>query len=487
MGDSPRLHLRLPFRFLPSAPIARVGNENPKLKHKQRIVTMLLHVLLDVESEFEYLTSTCTFFVFLILLLVAIAGATVLSFNHILKYSSNTSFKPSKTLGHNDDIPCFEHDQHSLDTVKFILEPSSSPPPSSSYQPSIDINTLLHERAIPNARLVRALGLTNTFVSASPEVHHTFVRRALGMLHRAKERGWDWVADVARQAVGSGGLENPSSAAYLAPQGSGEERIIKFDALIQNTTLLVVLVVLLGQDKSRFESSTSDASPHCTSNLSSCFTQSDIECVAKNITLLWGLSKLPKAIPPHILEELNGALGRLTGGRQRDDEGNGEEDKDEDGDLEGFDNPLDFVVPAWETLWRVVATAVAYAYACRDDDSAHVKEALMEFMKDPTEAQFQWASDADADASSEMLNLELVDVRCIVAECMRLHPPSKHIGRSKARAWWAFVLSILPAGWTQHPWGISHLTRVKVNADIGALLRCQKIWGADAASYGCPF
>jgi hypothetical protein len=437
---------------------------------------MLLHVLLDLESKF-------TFFVLLILLPIAIAGATLFSFNHILKYRSKTSFKPSKTLGYDDNISCFEHDQHSLNAVKFILEPSSSPSPSSSYEPSIDINTLLHERAIPNERLVRALGLTNTFVSASPEVHHNFVRRALGMLHRAREGGWDWVADVAREAVGSSGLENPNSAAYLAPQGSGEERIIKFDTLIQNTTLLVVLVVLLGQDESRFGSSGSDA--NCTSNSSSCFMQSDIECVARNITLLWGLSKLPQTIPPHILEELNGALGRLMGGRRRDDEGNGEEDKDEDGDSEGFDNPLDFVVPAWETLWRVVATTVAYAYARRDDDSAHVKEVLKEFMKDPTEAQFRRASDAEAeaDATSPLLNVELVDVRCIVAECMRLHPPSKHIGRSKARALWAFVLRILPTSWMQHPWGISYLTRVKVNADVGALLRCQKIWGTDAASF----
>ena len=444
---------------------------------------MLLHVLLDLGSKFEYLTSKIAFFVLLILLLIAIAGGTVFSFNHLLKYRSKTSFKPSKTLGYSGDIPCSEHDKHSLDAVKSILEPSSSPSPSFSHEPSIDINILLHERAVPNERLVRALGLTNTFVSASPEVHHNFVRRALGMLHRARERGWDWVADVAREAAGSGGLENPNSTAYLAPHGSGEERIIKFDALIQNTTLLVVLVVLLGQDESRFESSGSDANSHCTSNSSSCFAQSDIECVAKNITLLWGLSKLPKAIPPHILEELNVALGRLTGGRRRDDEGNGEEDKDGDGDSEGFDNPLDFVVPAWETLWRVVATTVAYAYACGDDDSAHVKEALKEFVKDPTEAQFRRASGADADATSPLLNLELVDVRCIVAECMRLHPPSKHIGRSKVHRWWAFVLRILPTSWMQHPWGVSHLTRVKVNADVGALLRCQKIWGPDAASF----
>jgi hypothetical protein len=30
---------------------------------------------------------------------------------------------------------------------------------------------------------------------------------------------------------------------------------------------------------------------------------------------------------------------------------------------------------------------------------------------------------------------------------------------------------------------MSHLTRVKVNADVGAVLRCRKIWGMDAASF----
>ena len=437
---------------------------------------MLLHVLFDFESKFEYLTSKFTFFV-----LIAIAGARVLlSLNHILKYSSKTSFKPCReintTIGYHDDVPCFEHNQHSLDTVKFILEPGSSP----SYKSSIDINTLLLERAIPNVRLVRALGLTNTFVSASPEVHHNFVRCALGMLHKAKREGWAWVADVARVAVGSGGLENQSSATHFM---DSEERIIKFDTFIQNTTLLVVLVVLLGQDEGVLESSASDASPNCTSNSSSCFTRSDIECVAKNITLLWGLSKLPEAIPSHILEELNGALGRLTGRRSRGDECDSEEDKDEDGNLERSDNPLDFVVPAWETLWRVVATTVAYAYASGCEDSANVKEALMEFMKDPTDAQFRWASNTNATSPSPLLNSDIVDVWCVVTECMRLHPPSKHIGRSKARAWWTFILRIIPVSWRHQSWGMSHLTRVKIDADVGALLRCQKIWGADAASF----
>jgi len=439
---------------------------------------LLQPVLPNLESEFEYLTAKFTFF---ILLSIAVAGAIACLFNNILKYSSKVSFELRRNINADgdsgSDIQCFEHDQHSLDALASILEPCPSPNPSSSYKPNIDINILLHERAIPNARLVRALGLTNTFVSDSLEVHRNFVRRALGMLHRARGRGWDWAAQVARGAVGSGGLEDRGSITHVAPQDSEEDHIIKFDTLIQNTTLLVVLVVLLGQDESLFEPSASDASSNCTSDSSACFTRSDIECVAKNITLLWGLSKLPEAISPHILEEMNGALKRLTKGQQRGDD-NGEEDKGVDGDLEGSDNPLDFVIPTWETLWRVVATTVAYAYTCGDDESEILKEALVEFVKDPTEAQFRRASNTNT-----LLNADTMDVRCIVAECMRLHPPSKHIGRSKVRAWWSFVLRIFPASWTRYPWGNSHLTRVKVNADVGALLRCQKIWGADAASF----
>ncbi|KIM49735.1 hypothetical protein M413DRAFT_408012 [Hebeloma cylindrosporum] len=420
---------------------------------------MPLHVLLDLESIFVYLSSRCSFFV----LSLTIAAAVALSCNHILKYDLKISLKSHRhintTSDSDTDIQCFEHDQHSLEALGSVLEPRR-----------IHINTLLHERAIPNKRLVRALKLTNTFVSASPEVHHNFVRRALGMLHRAKGRGWAWVAQVAKGAVGPGGLDN---------QGSEKERIIEFDSLIQNTTLLVVLVVLLGQgDESFFEASASDASP------SSCFMTSDVECVARNITLLWGLSKLPDAIPSHLLEELNGALKRLMEGRQG--QWNGEEASDEDGDGDSatFENPLDFVVPTWETLWRVVATTVAYAYAGGDDESAIVKEALMEFAKDPTEARFRRASNVKATSSSQsLLNPHIVDMRCIVAECMRLHPPSKHIGRSKARPWWAFILRILPASWIQHSWSTSYLTRTKANADVGSLLRCQKIWGMDAASF----
>jgi hypothetical protein len=235
------------------------------------------------------------------------------------------------------------------------------------------------------------------------------------------------------------------------------------------------------------------------------FQRSDVELVAQNITLLWGLSKRPDSIPKHLLKELNGALGRLMQVRVRgrgqdekvkeqefdgvpEDEMNRKRGRDED--TEEFHNPLDFVVPAWETLWRVVAVTIAYAYAC-GGDSEGVKRALVEFAKNPTEAQFRrplntntdtyWSSLINPD--SEELGQEPAvgpNVECIIAESLRLHPPSKRISRSKPWAWWAGFLQMLPTRWGV---SIENVTSVKIHADVGALLRCPEIWGSDAASF----
>jgi len=64
-------------------------------------------------------------------------------------------------------------------------------------------------------------------------------------------------AGVITKVVTIPGL-NPSSATPLAPQDLEKERIIKFDTPTR-------------------------------------FTRSNIECIAKNIKFIWGLSKLPEA------------------------------------------------------------------------------------------------------------------------------------------------------------------------------------------------
>ncbi|KAF8959738.1 hypothetical protein BDZ97DRAFT_1380323 [Flammula alnicola] len=277
--------------------------------------------------------------------------------------------------------------------VKYILHPAS-----------LTLQEMLYERSQSNQRLVRALGLSNTFVSEEEAVHKDFVTRARRLLSTAQRKGWRHFQTIACEAT------------QWQLQCSQQP----FDSLIQNITLVVILAGILGVE-GQIQS----------------VSHEDIALVAKNITALWALSKKPDPIPPHLLEQLTEHLRHLVP------------------DEETFPTSLDFVVPAWETLWRVVATTVAYSH-----DNEEIRGAFAAFSACPTDETFRGGEESDN-----------VDVKSVVAEAMRLHPPSKHIGRSKKRVWCpAFVARWLP----------SRVIRVNQNADIAALPRSEDVWGPDA-------
>ncbi|KDR84643.1 hypothetical protein GALMADRAFT_220297 [Galerina marginata CBS 339.88] len=279
------------------------------------------------------------------------------------------------------------------------------------HYPGLKLEEHLKERSDANQRLVRALHLTNTFVSPDLAVHKAFVERAHLLLKTTKRRGWAHFQATAIDAVQ---WQLSSSRDPSVPQ--------LFDSFVHNVTLVIVLVGILQIDKPVQS-----------------FCHEDVALVAQGIIKLWALSKKPDPIPPIILEDLTVHLRRLVG------------------DDEQFPNPLDFVVPGWETLWRVVATAVAYSYGNKE-----MRTAFEDFNVRPSDDRFR-GSQGSADIS----------VEGIVNEAMRLHPPSKHIGRSKVSKWYPSFL----ANWIQ-----PSFTRVKHQADIEQLLRCD-IWGPDANEF----
>ncbi|KAF8061761.1 hypothetical protein FPV67DRAFT_1422396 [Lyophyllum atratum] len=279
--------------------------------------------------------------------------------------------------------------------------------------PNASAHDLLVARAAPNARLIRAFSLTNTFVSPSPTIHTAFVGRAALLLKAASERGWPHFQQVAIDAV----------AASLVDFDR-----LKFDVFVQEVTMRVALVGLLGVDVTVDE-------------LDAC----DISIVATNITLLWSLSKKPEPIPLHLLPQLNHHLRRLIP------------------DEVAYPNPLDYLIPVWETLWRVVATTVAYAHR-----NVYVSNVLAELHDLPTVAQFRAYDDLKPSAE------------WCVTEVMRLHPPSKHITRASPNPPIASVL----------PWPMQFLADKVLEplahhecADIGTVLRSEDIWGEDADAF----
>ncbi|KAJ7684376.1 hypothetical protein DFH06DRAFT_1155451 [Mycena polygramma] len=226
--------------------------------------------------------------------------------------------------------------------------------------PSMD--TLLRSRAAPNARLVRALGLTNTFVNADRAIHGRFFRQSRALL-QAAERDWARFTAVSMQAVELALPEHPTP----------------FIDYVGSVTLSTIIVGLL------------DPAADITS-----LQLNDVNIVTRLITDLWILSKKPDHIPDHLLDMLNTSLRRLIP------------------DEEKYPNPLDFVVPTWETLHRVVAATIAEVHtntvACM---------AFQDLNGNPTRAQFHEAR-LDGTAPS---------VENHICESLRLHPPVRHITR----------------------------------------------------------
>jgi hypothetical protein len=121
-----------------------------------------------------------------------------------------------------------------------------------------------------------------------------------------------------------------------------------------------------------------------------------------------------------------------------------------------FPQPLNFIVPAWETLWRVVATTVAYA----QQDPLILNE-FEYFSAHPSDERFRKGRNPE------------LNVKSVVYETMRLHPPSKHITRMRRHTWCPSLIGRV-IGRVYAP-----MVYERKVADIEAMLRCE-VWGTDS-------
>ncbi|KAH9032892.1 hypothetical protein EDB85DRAFT_1953580 [Lactarius pseudohatsudake] len=274
--------------------------------------------------------------------------------------------------------------------------------------PGASIPELLQARARPNTRLVRSFGLQNTFVSADSLVRKQFVARAQEILRQHTRYLMDF-PDVVR------GIVAESAIRLRSPP---RRPSISFAIFIQVVTLRVVVESLLGG------SIPEDS-------------DSGTVFVVEAINDLWTLSKKhhDSAAPPQLatlLESLNTYLRTWI--------------------PEQYERPLDFVIPAYETMWRVVAASVARAVHDRGACAA-----FSAFLGSPLEDQFVRFEDAQP------------SVEAFICEVLRLHPPSRRLARAA------------PSGLGfQFPLWAHATTHV---ANIEALHQDTEIWGSDAGVF----
>jgi len=248
--------------------------------------------------------------------------------------------------------------------------------------PDLHISALLRARAKPNQRLVKALGITSTFVSGDPDVHDVFAREAKALVTTVSAGsggdGWSRLIDVAETCVNR--FINAESLDYAT--------------FVQSVTLSVVLGGILGADIEGLD-------------------PTDVAFVTSAINERWAHSKSKNAQPTEILDRINGHIMRWVPDRP---------------------NPLNLIIPAYETMWRVAAIAVVYSN--RDHQ---LREALISYNENPTNDQFRAFTSEGAGAKPT------ASVEAIVSEVLRLHPPTRHITRAVIDVpWWKrpFVPSV---------------------------------------------
>ncbi|KAL2832050.1 hypothetical protein BDW59DRAFT_157519 [Aspergillus cavernicola] len=118
--------------------------------------------------------------------------------------------------------------------------------------------------------------------------------------------------------------------------------------------------------------------------------------------------------------------------------------------LDPRDNPLNLILPGFETLWRIV---LRFFMVLKTHGHEHWKETMISFAQGPASKQFKLRSDKD-DISAEFL----------VKEALRLYPPTPRIRR-------AF----------QFPG--SHQQQNTIIADIEACQTDPGNWGDDALEF----
>ena len=224
----------------------------------------------------------------------------------------------------------------------------------------------VESRANPNQQLVRAFNIHNAFTTKDDEDRKSFTSQARTKLYAVKEADWKRIAGHADVIL----------------QYSLREKQCCLDSLVRSMCLKITLHTLFGLNPLDMD-------------------DEPIEDITSSINDLWVESK--KSVEPSALtkKKLGQALARIFPNAQ----------------LSGQDNPLNFILPAYETLWRVVLSGFIEV-VFREGALSDWKLELARFIDDPTVKKLRSVS---RDTS--------VSVEFIIHEALRLYPSTKSVYR----------------------------------------------------------
>ena len=224
----------------------------------------------------------------------------------------------------------------------------------------------VESRAGPNQRLVKAFNIDNAFTTKDDEDRKLFASKARAKLSAVKEADWKRIAGHA-EALIHHGLRGKQ---------------YRLDSLVRSTSLKITLHTMFKLDPMEMKDET-------------------IEEITSSINDLWVESKNSGEPSAPMKNKLRQALTGLFPGAE----------------FSGKENPLNFILPAYETLWRVVLSGFIEV-TFREVALPGWKYELVRFIEEPTIDKLKSAS---TDTS--------VSVKSITNEALRLFPSTKSIYR----------------------------------------------------------
>ena len=249
------------------------------------------------------------------------------------------------------------------------------------------IRNALKARALPNRRLVHVFGIDNPFTSDSEDVRTHYHRLAAGLL----SPDWGRLAEKSRALVRS--AIHKQVRICDQPSSYGEPAFA-LAPVVQGLTLKVALEVLFSIDSMSLDDEA-------------------VDTVAREINRLWVASKDDyEAVPSFPWQhDLRSALRTLLPNRS----------------LEPDENPLNLILPAYETMWRVVL--LGYLEARHHTFGAGRKARSRMLHADSLCALQDFLDHPDMRLRTEGDRVGFTAIH-IAREALRLYPSTKSIYRS---------------------------------------------------------
>lgn len=263
----------------------------------------------------------------------------------------------------------------------------------------------VESRAIPNERLVRAFGIDNAFTTSNDQYRKQFSKEASRMIKKSDEQ-WKEIAALASTLVRDG---IPTS---------GKIPSAPLEDLVRSVVFKITLHALFEAPPSEVDEET-------------------IFAVTTAINELWKQSKTsdPQSEPDKI--KLRSALRNIFPNM----------------DSNQKKNPLNLIIPAYETTWRVVLSCFIEVAFVKTALPAW-KPLLLHYLANPSKHTLEERSNSDGAA---------VSVAFIVKEALRLYPTVKRVYRQ-------FHMK-------------TKETPELVAADVEACHRALAVWGDDALRF----